>query len=255
MASAFLSGLKIAVTRPREQASGLAQGIQRIGGKPLLFPLLEITPVGDTQALRELVQQIATYDLLVFISPNAVKYGMAALGGLPSAVRVAAVGQGSARALRELGISGVIAPGGCFDSEALLALAELQNVAGKRIAILRGDSGRELLGDTLIQRGADLQYIPCYQRSKSNLDIAGLLDAAPDVISVTSGEALAHLWEMADESGRKRLADTPLFVPHVRIAQAAQERGWRQVIVTGSGDDGLLEGLVAWKQAKKRQMP
>jgi len=60
-------------------------------------------------------------------------------------MQIATVGAGSARALHDYGVSRVIVPQQRFDSEALLALDELQNVSGMRVAIFRGDGGRELL--------------------------------------------------------------------------------------------------------------
>lgn len=255
MAEKPLAGLNIVVTRPREQAADLAQRIERQGGRALLFPLLEIAPVSDQAALHGQLLRLAQFDLLIFISPNAVRYGMAAMPPLPDTVRVATVGQGSAQALRELGISGIIAPTGRYDSEALLALPELQTVSGWRVAILRGDGGRELLGETLKARGATVEYITCYQRSKPPFDAASLLAAAPDAITVTSSEALGHLWAILEEPARTRLAATPLFVPHERIASLARQQGWQHVVVTASGDDGMMAALVAWANSQRKMNP
>lgn len=245
-----LAGLKIAVTRPRDQAAPLARRIEQAGGIPVLFPLLEIAAAPDTQALHGQVARLAEADLAIFISPNAVRYGMAAIRAagvaLPAALKIAAVGQGSANALRELGVSGVLAPVDRFDSEALLALPELHDVAGKCVMILRGDGGRELLGDTLKARGARVEYVTCYLRAKPELAIAALLEATPDMLTVTSSEALEHLWQSADGAQRAALREAPLFVPHARIAALAQHQGWRKVHETASGDDGLLAGLIAW---------
>lgn len=246
MAELPLTGLNIVVTRPRDQAANLMQRIMQLGGNPILFPLLEIEPAADPAELDLLKQHLSVYHLLIFISPNAVRYGMAALGTVPSTVRVATVGQSSAQALRDLGIAHVIAPTERFDSEALLSLPELQDIAGKKIAILRGDGGRELLGDTLKARGASVEYVCCYQRSKSEPDRVTLLAARPDALTVTSSEALEHLWNMFSEPDRTGLAVIPLFVPHTRIATAAQRQGWRNVLLSPSGDDGLLSALVAW---------
>ena len=248
-----LAGLKIAVTRPREQAAHLMQAIERFGGRALLFPLLEIAPAANQAALREQISRIAQFDLAIFISPNAVQYGMAAIrtaGALPPSLKIATVGQGSAKALRELGVGDIIAPTENFDSEGLLALPELQDVAGWRVLIFRGDGGRELLGNTLTARGAIVEYVTCYRRSKPQLDAAALFDDAPDAITVTSSEALDHLWQMPDGNARTALRDLPLFVPHERIAELAHRQGWRQVLLTGAGDDGLVSGLVAWADQK-----
>lgn len=246
-----LTGLNVVVTRAREQAVSLAQRIVQEGGNSILFPLLEISPVADPRPLRQIVARLSQFNLAIFISPNAVRYGMEALGALPTALKIATVGQGSAKALRALGVTEIIAPQDKFDSEALLALPELQNVAGWRVVIFRGDAGRELLGDTLKARGATVEYAACYQRAKPQHDAATLFAAHPDIITVTSSEALAYLWEMLDVQDKSKAVAMPLFVQHERIAQAAQKLGWREVITTEGGDDGLLNGLIAFTARKK----
>lgn len=249
MSHAFpLAGLNIAVTRSRAQAAPLAQAIGQAGGKALLFPLIEIESNITSQPLRALVAHLHEFDLAIFISPNAVRYGMEAIraaGALPATLKLACVGQGSAKVLRELGAQNVIAPQHGADSEALLALSELQQVAGWRVAIFRGDNGRELLADALTARGAKVEYAACYQRVKAPLDVVALLAAAPDVLTVTSSEALTHLWELSDVAARKRLAALPLFVPHERIAQVARTLGFTRATVTESGDDGMVSALIA----------
>ncbi len=237
------------VTRPLEQAVSLQQRIAQLGGNAVLFPLLEIGPPADTRALHDLVTRLPGFDLAIFISPNAVRYGMEAIrdaGGLPA--RVATIGQGSARALRNAGVSNVIAPQDRYDSEALLALPQLQDVYGWKVVILRGDGGRELLGDTLKARGAEVEYVACYQRSKLQQEVGALLAAKPDAITLSSSEALAYLWEMLDAADRKHIASVPLFVPHARIAEKAKQQGWREIRQTDGGDEGVVAGLVAWAE-------
>lgn len=262
-----LAGLKIAVTRPHDQAAPLAQRIQQAGGTPLLFPLLEVAPLSDTKLLYEQISRLPQFNLAIFISPNAVKYGIAAIRaagtslsspetntgtGKPlsafgkGGLKIATVGQGSAKALQILGVTNVIAPVERFDSEGLLALPELQNISGWRIMIFRGDSGRELLGDTLKARGASVEYAACYRRSKPQWDIKELLDAEPDVITVTSSEALGYLQQLLDASQRDIIYNLPLFVTHMRIASLAHQQGWKQVQLTDAGDDGLISSLIAW---------
>lgn len=244
-----LAGLKIVVTRPREQALELARRIEQAGGKVILFPLLEISPIADPRPLRTILKRLGEFNLAIFISPNAVRYGMEAIresGGLPHTLKIATVGQGSAKALGKQGIGNIIAPRDRFDSEALLELPELQDVKEWRIAIFRGDGGRELLGDTLKARGATVEYAACYQRAKPQQDASALLAAQPHAVTVTSSEALGYLWDMLDNAAKQWAALMPLFVPHVRIAEAAQRLGWREVKATAGGDDGLLAGLIAW---------
>ena len=254
MANTPLAGLGIVVTRPREQAVNLAQRIAALGGNPILFPLLEIEPVPDTRILHELIGRLADFDLAIFISPNAVRFGMAEIQsstGMPDTLRIATIGQGSAQALRDAGVKEIIAPPNRSDSEALLAMPQLQNVRGWKIAIFRGDGGRELLGDTLIQRGATIEYVTCYLRRKPTQDAASLLSGKPDAITLSSSEALGYLWDMMDDTGRKQVSALPLFVPHKRIAEKAGQLGWQNVIETDGGDDGVVSGLVTWSKARR----
>jgi len=245
-----LNGLQVLVTRPQDQAEGLAQAITGAGGTPLLFPLLDITAVAEADALYAQLKQLATYDLAIFISPNAVSYGMAAIAaaGASLPAQVATVGAGSARALREAGVAQVVVPTQRSDSEGLLAMPELADMVGKRVMILRGDGGRELLADTLKARGAAVEYATCYQRSKTRKTLSELQHLHPEVLTVTSSEALGYLREMLGDTSA--LLKLPLFVPHPRIAAAAARLGWHEVMLSGAGDDGLLASLIAWRNTK-----
>jgi uroporphyrinogen-III synthase len=124
-AGAPLAGKTIVVTRPRAQALPLAEAIGAAGGKPLFFPLLEISPAADPQPLRQAISCLADYTFAVFISPNAVDYAVPAIlarGSWPESLTPAAVGPGTVKALAAFGIFGCIAPVERFDSEGLLAL-------------------------------------------------------------------------------------------------------------------------------------
>lgn len=251
-----LAGLNIVVTRPREQAALLAQGIIKLGGSCTRFPLLEVTPLTDDRALRDLISRLHEFQLAIFISPNAVRYGMEAInhsGGLPESVQVATVGQGSAKALFAYGIKKALSPQQGFDSEALLEMPELHAVRNRKIVIFRGETGRELLGDTLKSRGAIIEYAACYHRHKSPHNAAALLGARPDVLTVSSSEALSNLAEMLSATDRAQLNALPLFVSHERIAAAAHQMGWQDVITTAAGDAALLSSLVAWAESKDRK--
>ena len=254
-----LAGLRIVVTRPRDQSVVLARRIAQAGGTPLLFPLLEIVACESGEDFSERLQQLPGADLLIFISPNAVQFGLAAIRQagvvLPPSLQMAAVGQGTARALRDAGYEGVLVPAHQFDSEGLLALPALQQVAGRQVVILRGEGGRELLAETLRSRGARVTYLNCYTRRPAAFDAQALRAARPDALSVTSSEALEALWAGLDAAARDELRALPLLVIHPRIALRAQQQGWRDVRVTATGDDGLLAGLIAWASARPAGEP
>lgn len=245
-----LAGRGIVITRPAHQAQSLAAMVRAAGGHAILFPVIEIRDLEDLQPFNAVVDRLHEFDLAVFISPNAVNRALdliAARRTLPAALRIAAIGRATVNALGRRGITGVLAPAHGFDSEALLALPALGDVAGKRVVIFRGEGGRELLGDTLIARGARVEYAECYRRGAPQLGAAPLMNAWSNnelhAIVVTSSEGLNNLFQMIGKAGQARLAVTPVFAPHPRIAQTARLLGLSRVVTTAAGDEGLLAGL------------
>ena len=246
-----LAGRTVLVTRPPQQAAALAQAIRAVGGEAFEFPALviEAVPVNDLAAP---LANLRDADIAIFISPNAAQFGMAAIhagGSLLPSTGVFAVGPGTARALQEQGISSVITPDG-QDSEALLALPQLADVAGKRVVIVRGVGGRAVLADTLAARGAQVHFLECYRRVRPLADAAPLLarwqTGGIDAVTVTSAETLHNLAALLGEAARPLLLHTPLFAPHEKIAEAARRFGIAHVVATPGGDAGLVEGLLNW---------
>jgi len=233
-----LRGRGILVTRPREQAAGLARLIEQAGGRAHVFPAIEIEDIAPPAALEEL----EAFDLAVFISPTAVSKVMGRLTAWPRALRAAAVGAGTRRELERHGVTNVIAPQEGADSEALLKEPELERVANQRIVIFRGEGGRPLLGDTLRERGAKVEYAACYRRRRPPVFQKWKWEEV-DAVTVSSAQGLANLFEMLDPA---LLRAKPLFVPHPRIAEDARARAVQQVVTTGSSDEQMLDGLVAY---------
>jgi len=214
--------------------------VSAAGGRAFLFPAIEIERLPERPLPR-----LEEFDLAVFVSPSAVECAFARIkhAGVP----VAAVGSGTRRALQALGAREVLAPETGADSEALLALPEFHEVAGKRILIVRGEGGRELLADTLAARGARTEYLECYRRMLPHADIAPLIAAwdrgEVDALTVSSTASLDNLVTLL---GVPRLAAKPLFVNHGRVAERAREVGIPELVVAGPGDEETAEALVAY---------
>ncbi|MDP2811304.1 MAG: uroporphyrinogen-III synthase [Rhodocyclaceae bacterium] len=248
-----LAGRNIVITRPAGQAAHLAEAIAALGAHPVLFPVLAIFDVEDTASLLDTAIRLDQYDWACFVSPNAVEKALTVMLSRrpwPARLRAATLGRSSETALARFGVADVVAPRDRFDSEALVALPELQDMADKRVVIFRGDGGRELIGDTLIARGATVDYVTCYRRGKPDLDPAPLIrlwnDGRMDAVTVTSSEGLKNLYDMVGKLGQTWLRKTPTFVPHERIAEQSGLLGLHEVILTGPGDDGLVAGLTAY---------
>ena len=246
-----LQGRAIVVTRPREQAEELAAGIRAQGGNPYLFPLLEISPYPDTAPLLQVAARLADYRYAVFVSANAARHALPSLlANWHDNIQAVAIGAGTARALTAAGITDCRFPPEGSDSEHLLDLPELSaaSVGGQKIVIFRGDGGRELLAQTLTERGAEVEYVPVYQRSAPTTGrkafCARLAAGRFDALTLSSSESLCHLLDLAGHL--PILRSTPLFAPHERIADKARAAGFAKVISTPEGDAGLLTGLCAY---------
>jgi uroporphyrinogen-III synthase len=246
-----LTGIGVLVTRPVEQAMRLMARLQELGAAPALFPALAIQPPAHSQDLHAVLTRVDQYDLHLFVSPTAVQFGLAALpSGAVAGLHAAAIGNGTAAALRAGGAENIIAPGGGADSEHLLALPEFAHLAGQRVLIFRGEGGRELIADTLRARGAEVDYAECYRRACPQADPAPLLQAFAQrriqAVTVFSGETLDNLLHLLGAAGAGYARALPLFVPHARIAQHAAAQNFTQVITTAPGEDGVLAGLVEY---------
>jgi uroporphyrinogen-III synthase len=244
-----LDGIGVIVTRPQRQAAGLAHKLAAVGATPIVWPAIVIRPPADRAALERAHAALADYDVAVFVSANAAEYGAPDPARWPRSLTIVAPGPGTAEALAAVGLGGARIPAASFDSEGMLALPALRAVAGKRVLVLRGEGGRGLLGETLAQRGARVDYVACYRRAAPQSGAAGLVEALRErrarALTLTSSEGLDNLLAAVGLEGGRLLARIPAFVPHPRIAARARRAGL-DAVVTSGGDAGLLAGLIEW---------
>lgn len=253
MSGCELAGAGVLVTRAEHQAAALCHLIDAHGGRALRFPALEITGPADPAAVKRLLASIDGFDMAIFISPNAVTRGLPLLpdGCLPGSILIAAVGQGTRRALAAAGQPVDIFPEQRYDSEGLLAMPAMRSVAGRRILIFRGQSGRAMLGETLAARGAGVSYAGVYRRQCPQVDAGPLIGrwrSEVDVVTATSVELLENLLTLLGESGSGLLRDTPLVVISERMRERAEALGCRRLLQALRADDhSILEAICRWR--------
>ncbi len=242
-----LAGVGVAITRPSDQAKKLTSLIEAAGGHVILFPLIEIVGLDDYSHFKREIVHIADYDWIIFISSNAVQHGMPHLlkHPIPSHLRFAAIGPVTASELQDFGIQNVLIPKGRYDSESLLSLAELQEMQGKRVMIVRGIGGREVLAETLKSRGAEVTFAECYQRINPQKNIETLHQAWANqqlqAIVVTSSEAMRHLLDLAYHA--RWIREVTLCVNHARIAEQPIAMGLNVIVAEAPGDEAMLAAL------------
>ena len=249
MADRPLQGVGVLVTRPRTQAIELVDAIEELGGTAYCFPVLEIAPF-DELDLRNSADALEAPDVVIFVSRNAVEYGIRYTGN----AKLAAIGPATARAIKAAGRVVDIQSADGYDSEHLLAESQLQDVRGQRVRIIRGSKGRELLADELLARGALVDYLSVYERRLPNVSADTLADLEArwrqnqiNVITIMSVQSLANLIELLPAWCAAQLETTPLVAPAGRVLKEALDRypASRPVLAAGPGADDMVKAIIA----------
>ncbi len=289
------------VTRPAKQQDELSKAIRDSGGEALSLPLLAIESITGAGAKTRLAQGLACLpdcDTLIFVSTNAARFGAqfieqgiapkATQGAAKSNVAISpraalfAVGAATAREAERFFHRPVQAPADGSGSEHLLRLAELREVQGRRIAIFRGEGGRELLANELRRRGARVDYLEVYRRVPAPGAAEALREilrrGPPGLAVITSAEALARWRELLDEmaetaqnhpialplrasegahnpagqSPLDSLLQVPVAVPSKRVAELAAQLGFAAVIDTvDAGAKTIVAALAAYLRQRQ----
>ncbi len=225
MADRTLKGVGVLITRPQHQADEFVAAIEALDGTAIRFPALVIEP-RSAAAIGDDASQLAPPDIAIFVSPNAVRFGLDYTGD----AAIAAIGPATAAAIDAAGRAvDVVSPSG-FNSEHLLAEPALKDVTGKVIRIIRGQRSRELLADTLRSRGASVDFLAVYERSLPEYSAADikaletrLAAEEVDFTTVMSAESLRNLVALLPESCHDHLVETRLVTPAARVIKEALE--------------------------------
>jgi len=237
------------VVRPRAQATDWVARLAAEGVDAHALPLIGILPAPDPAAVLRAFGRIAASaaraPVLVFVSANAVEGFFEAAGApaWPAGALAGATGPGTVAALRAAGVpeAAIAAPpvaAAQFDSEALWAVIGAWPWAGRPAWLVRGNGGREWLGDQLRAAGAEVQVLQSYARAAPVLDAAerALLAAARAAPArwawlFSASEAIDNLEALApgaDWSGARALAT------HPRIAERARAAGFGEVALVAA---------------------
>jgi uroporphyrinogen III methyltransferase/synthase len=238
-----LAGVSVAVTRARAQASGLADRLRRLGAVVIEAPAIRIVPLDGP------APDLAPYDLVCLTSPNGVRllFERLASAGLDAralaGVRVAAIGPGTALALRSHGVIADVVPGERFVAEGLVEA--LASVPVSRALVARAAEARDVLVEGLRDRGAEVDVLPLYETVAEPLDQAQLAAVAEaDYVTFTSSSTVRFLLQSAGGEGW-RLAGRLVSIGPV-TSSSLHEHGLEPDVEASRHDiDGLVDALVA----------
>ncbi len=245
-----LAGAGILVTRPPQQTDELVAAIERAGGNAVNFPVMDIER-RERSVLEREQASLPQPDIAVFVSTNAVAFGLDLIG---QDVRIAAIGPATAAAVEAAGRTVHIRPATGFDSESLLRERDLRDVDGLKVQIVRADSGRELLAETLARRGARVDYLPVYRRLPRRIPDAELIDlertwrsGGITFVVVMSVATLDCLLAVLPSYCRSALPRTPLVTPSSRVIQTAGDKmpAPRTILAPGPEADDVVRAMTS----------
>ncbi len=238
-----LAGLTVAVTRARAAASGLARRLESLGGHVVQAPAIRTAPLPGP------APDLAAYDLLCLTSPVGVdalferlradEQDARALAG----TRVAAIGPGTVRALAERGIEADVVPERAVAEGLVEALARLTPPVARAL-IARASEGREVLGDALRARGAEVDVLALYETLAEEPPAHVLREAlAADYLTFTSASTV-HFFLRALDAG-KLSAGTRIVSIGPITSGALREHGLEPHVEATTHDvDGLVQALL-----------
>jgi uroporphyrinogen-III synthase len=252
-----LHGIGVLVTRPELQATTLCRLLENQGASTLRLPALEIRALEERRALVENLGPLESFDIIIFTSTNAVRFGVSLLDQKRD-LNLAALGPATARALNQAGYRVAIQSRDSIDTEGLLRAPRLEHVAGHRVLIVKGRDGRQLLQQELMQRGATVVCADVYERVAANLSEAALAFvqvrfAAGEihVITATSLDIGERLLKLASPELRAEFERAHWLVPGERVAAGLRALGLQapQLIADSAEDQDLVAALLRWRSS------
>ena len=251
---ATLAGKTVIVTRPLAQAQNMLESLEVGLATTVHFPVISISATNDLAVAKKRFNDLASYQVLIFISANAVHYAMKTAKALDITfdhVALAAVGPATKAALESYDYSVSIVPRSGFTSEALLDDPALQDIAQKNILIVRGEGGREHLRQTLEARNAKVDYAEVYQRqiptTRNPIEL-NQLNSDETVIFLYSVESAQNLWSLCSPKEQQWLTTATFIVASARIFEAVTTLGIAKdsIIAENPSDEAMLAALHNW---------
>jgi uroporphyrinogen-III synthase len=252
-----LHGVGVLVTRPEQQAMPLCRLLEAQGASTHRLAAIEVQPLGARREMAARLGSLADFDLIIFTSTNAVRFG-ASLLDQKRDLSLAALGPATARALNQAGYRVAVQPSETFDSESLLRHSRLEHPVGRRILIIKGSGGRPFLEQELRTRGAQVTAVDVYRRvpaAPSDAALAGLLDSftagAVQVITATSLEIAGNLLKVATPGLRSEFERAHWLVPGERIAAGVRDLGLSAPLLRAESaeDQDLVTALIRWRSS------
>ena len=242
------------VTRPRAQAAAWIRELSAQGVPACALPLIDIAAAEDPAPVQHAWRRLPELACAMFVSANAVQHFVAARpldADWPPTLWAACTGQGTRMALVAAGVpeGSIVAPGvdEAQESESLWRELAHRDWRGRAVLIVRGEDGRDWLGQRWREAGAQVAFVTAYTRRAPQLDAA-----AQAVLAAAQREPSAWCWHFSSAQAVHHLralvpagswAAARALATHPRIAQAVRDAGFGRVEQVAPGLAAAWQGL------------
>ncbi len=212
-----LLGKKIVVTRARAQASNFIKLLRNAGAQCIEIPTIEIMPPEDNKALEQSIDNIKSFDWVIFTSVNGVKFFFDTLYSKNKDVRIlghlkfACIGPVTKETLREYGIISDVLPD-TYKAESVIKAFSDKNIKGRHILIPRAKKARAVLPLELIKMGAEVEEVTAYETKLSDHGKDTLINMLEnneiDMVTFTSSSTIENFVKLLPKDQSKKLLKT-----------------------------------------------
>ena len=238
-------------TRPLKTNVQLSEELKNSEIKLLSFPLTEIHPLNNYQIFDGVIENIKTYQHIIFISTNAVHFFVERVKKLslqiPKNLKFSSIGPTTKLLLQEYLSVDVHSPIKTFDSEHLLKEKIYNNVKGQKILIIRGEGGRETLKNALEEKGAIVNYGECYVRKYVDIDLIqlknDLVNYHHQFILFSSTNSAKHFIDQLHNIETGWLQNIKIIVNHKKI-EGLLSKIFKNIFVCNNIDTQNIRKLI-----------
>jgi uroporphyrinogen-III synthase len=235
----------VLVTRPAHQSQQLCECLLEAGFKPITFPTIDIVPLPIDHYKKHTLENISTFDFVLFISANAVHQVIAYKTLWPSEnTRYIAIGPSTAEAMvASLAITPDFISSKPFSSEQLMTQLPSQ-LADKRILIIKGEGGRDFLANELKNKDMIVKTLDTYRRSLPTNIAPHFKHSDIAYITITSILALKNLTLLLQDDFSTMAKRCVFVLFSERIEQYAKQIGCTHTIVSNNANnDSLVQAI------------
>lgn len=245
-----LQGKTVVVTRARAQASELVRQLKEKGAQVIEFPTIQIEPPGDPLRIDQEISRLRQYDWVVFTSVNGVHFFFERVKHLGkdarifSGIQIAVVGEATAQALAERGLTADLVPRDFTSRSLFESLDKRKAIQGKKFLLARADIAPRDLKEALEKKGAQVTEIEAYRTKRSAGDSKELLDSLQkgkiDYVTFTSSSTVQNFFDPFPKALRKKVHSQLVSIGPV-TTKTLRQYGFRP---TKEAKTHTIEGLV-----------